>query len=137
MGKDGSLAARELYSSLYFHLEARGLTVGDLARRVAALGETVGTRTLQRLADPERPLKHIDTRVLEAIWRALGTEIGALLVFAPLLAPDLRRLPAVEHIILLGHGGTDDAANLALGCGACNLAKGTRIGVSDLLSSFR
>jgi 5-methylcytosine-specific restriction endonuclease McrA len=37
----------------------------------------------------------------------------------------------VEHIIPLNHGGTDDVANLALGCGACNLAKGTRISALD------
>lgn len=37
----------------------------------------------------------------------------------------------VEHIIPLSHGGVDDAENLALGCSACNLAKGPRIGVPD------
>lgn len=37
----------------------------------------------------------------------------------------------VEHIIPLRHGGADNAENLALGCNACNLAKGSRIGVLD------
>ena len=32
----------------------------------------------------------------------------------------------IEHIIPRSRGGTDDLANLALGCNACNLAKGSR-----------
>lgn len=32
-----------------------------------------------------------------------------------------------EHIVPSSRGGIDDADNLALGCNACNLAKGTRI----------
>jgi hypothetical protein len=33
----------------------------------------------------------------------------------------------VEHIVPTSRGGTDDPANPALGCNACNLAKGSRI----------
>jgi DNA-binding Xre family transcriptional regulator len=94
MGTNGSVTARELYSSLHFHLEEHHLTVVDLAQRIALTGETVDIRTLQRLADPDRPLRQIDTRVLDAVCRALGIEIGALLVFAPAPGPDLQRLPA-------------------------------------------
>jgi len=93
MGTNGSRSARELYSGLRFLIEERGLTVADLARRVAAQGETVDARTLRRLADPDRPLKLVDTRVLDAVCRALGIDIGELLVFAPILGDELRRLP--------------------------------------------
>lgn len=37
----------------------------------------------------------------------------------------------IEHIIPVSRGGTDGAANLALGCIACNLAKSTRIEVAS------
>src|SRR5436309_15082468 len=94
MGTNGSVSARELYSSLDFQLEEHHLTVVDLARRIAVAGETVDIRTLQRLADPDRPLRQIDTRVLEALCCTLGIEIGALRVFAPALGPDLQRFPA-------------------------------------------
>lgn len=93
MGANGSQSARELYSGLRFLIDERGLTIADLARRVAAQGETVDARTLRRLADPDRPLKLVDTRVLDAVCRALGIGIGDLLVFAPTLGTDLRRLP--------------------------------------------
>ena len=33
----------------------------------------------------------------------------------------------IDHIIALQHGGTDDAANLALACHHCNLRKGTNL----------
>lgn len=37
----------------------------------------------------------------------------------------------IEHIVPSSHGGTDDPENLALGCNACNLAKGSRIDAPD------
>jgi hypothetical protein len=33
----------------------------------------------------------------------------------------------VEHIVPVAHGGRDDAANSALACSACNLAKGSAL----------
>lgn len=93
MGTNGSRSARDLYSGLRFLIEEQGLTVADLARRLTAQGEAVDARTLRRLADPDRALKLVDTRVLEAVCRVLGIDIGDLLVFAPALGTDLRRLP--------------------------------------------
>lgn len=93
MGTNGSRSARDLYSGLRFLIEEQGLTVADLARRLTAQGEAVDARTLRRLADPDRALRLVDTRVLEAVCRVLGIDIGDLLVFAPTLGTDLRRLP--------------------------------------------
>lgn len=93
MGASDSGATRELYSGLRFLIEDRGFTVAGLARRIAAVGEAVDARTLRRLADPDRPLKQIDTRVLDAVCRALGLDLGDFLVFAPTFEADLRRLP--------------------------------------------
>jgi len=82
-----------MYSGLRFLLEERNLTVADLARRIVALGEGADMRTPQRLADPERPLRQIDARILDLICRALGIEPGDLLVFAPALGADRLQLP--------------------------------------------
>lgn len=49
----------EIYPGLRFLLDERGLTVADLARRVAELGAPVDARTPRRLPDPDRPLKTI------------------------------------------------------------------------------
>ena len=65
-------SARAMYSGLSFLLEEQGLTVADLARRAAALGEGADLRTLQRLADPERPIRQVDARILDLVCRALG-----------------------------------------------------------------
>lgn len=88
---------RERYSGLRFVLEERGLTVAALAARISAQGERVDARTLERFADPDRPLRQIDTRILDAVCRALGVERGDLLAFAPAVAPDLRRLPEARQ----------------------------------------
>lgn len=93
MGTDESGSAREMYSGLRFLLEERGIAVIDLTRRVTALGEAIDARTLQRLADPDRPLRQIDARILDAICRALGIELGDLLVFASSVGEYLQRLP--------------------------------------------
>lgn len=85
---------RTLYSGLRFLLEDRQLSVADLAQRIVSLGEVVSGRTLQRLADPTRPLRLVDTRILDAICRALSIELGDFLIFAPDLDADLRRLPS-------------------------------------------
>lgn len=37
----------------------------------------------------------------------------------------------VEHIVPRSRGGTDDLANLALSCSACNLAKGAAVAGPD------
>jgi len=37
----------------------------------------------------------------------------------------------IERIVPSSQGGADDPENLALGCNACNLAKGARIGMPD------
>jgi DNA-binding Xre family transcriptional regulator len=97
MNGNGSPSARELYSGLRFVLEERNLTVADLAHRVAALGEPIDVRTLQRLADPDRPLKLVDARVVERVCRALGIDIGDFLALVEPLAPQLSTLPPGEQ----------------------------------------
>ncbi len=97
VGANGSRTARELYSGLRFLIEERGITIADLARRVASQGEAVDVRTLRRLANPDRPLKLVDTRVLDAVCRALGVDIGELLVFVPTLGANLRHLPEARQ----------------------------------------
>lgn len=37
----------------------------------------------------------------------------------------------IEHIVARQHGGTDDAANLALACPECNFQKGTNLSGID------
>lgn len=86
-----------MYSSLRFLLEERGLTVGELARRIAEFGGAVDARTLQRLTDPDRTLRQVDARVLDLVCRALGVALGDFLVFAEPLAPRLRRLSPTEQ----------------------------------------
>ncbi len=94
---NGPQPARELYSGLRFLLEERGLTLADLAGRIAALGAVVDTRTLRRLADPDRPIKQIDARVVDLVCRALGLGLGDFLAFAEPLAPRLSRLLPAEQ----------------------------------------
>lgn len=89
--------ARELYSGLAFLLEGRGLTPADLLGRIRALGEAVDARTLQRLLDPDRPIRQVDSRVAELVCRALGVELGDFLVFAAPLAARLTTLPPAER----------------------------------------
>src|SRR5436305_271162 len=83
---NGPQPARELYSALRFLLDERGLGVADLAGRIEGLGEAVDARTLNRLADPDRPIKQVDARVVDLICRALDVEIGRLFAFAEPLA---------------------------------------------------
>lgn len=97
MGTDEAASARQMYSGLHFLLEERGIAVADLTRRVAALGEAIDARTLQRLADPDRPLRQIDARILDAVCRVLGIELGNLLVFAPAIHEKLHRLSEREQ----------------------------------------
>jgi hypothetical protein len=40
----------------------------------------------------------------------------------------------IEHVLPRQHGGTDDAANLALACSRCNLHKGTNLTGIDPLT---
>lgn len=93
MANNGESPGRTLYSGLRFLLQDRQLSIADLARRIASLGEGVDTRTLHRLADPTRPLRLVDTRILDAICRALSVDLDDFLVFAPDLDADLRCLP--------------------------------------------
>ena len=88
---------RAAYSRLAFLLEERGLTPAELRQRVEAQGDAVDVKTLNRLADPDRPIKHVETRIADAICRALEVEVGDLLVFTEPLAPTLQTLPAAEQ----------------------------------------
>lgn len=89
---NGSQPAPELYSGLRFLLDDRGLTVADLARHVMELGATVDVRTLQRLSDPDRPIKQVDARVVALICEALGVDLGGLLAVMPPHSARLDRL---------------------------------------------
>lgn len=94
---DDRQPARELYSGLAFLLEDRGLTPADLVGRIRALGQTVDARTLQRLLDPDRPIKQFNSRVVELVCRALGVGLGDFLVYTEPLAPRLAALPQPER----------------------------------------
>src|SRR5437867_12348769 len=94
---DGPRPVRELYSALHFLLEERGLSVADLAGQIKGLGEAVDARTLNRLADPDRPIKQVDARVVDLICRALGVEIGTLFAFAEPLASGLKAMPPAHQ----------------------------------------
>lgn len=72
---------REAYSRLAFLLEERELTRAALWQRVREQGDSIDMKTLTRLAYPDRPVKLLDTRVADAICRALGIDMGDLLVF--------------------------------------------------------
>jgi hypothetical protein len=72
-----------MYSGLRFLLDERGLTAVALARRIAELGAAVDARTLQRLSDPDRPIKQVDARVVALLCDALHIEIGGLLAVMP------------------------------------------------------
>lgn len=91
--RERTVAGARSYSRLAFLLQERGLTADELYRHVRDLHEPIDLRTIQRLADPDRPLRHVDMRIMDALCRALEVEIGELLVFAPALAVTLRRLP--------------------------------------------
>ena len=68
------------------------MTRSELRRRILALGDSNGPKTLARLADPDRPIRQVETRVADAICRALGTELGDLFVVADPLAAGLTKL---------------------------------------------
>lgn len=72
---------REAYSRLAFLLEERELTRAALWQRVREQGDSIDMKTLTRLADSDRPVKLLDTRVADAICRALVIDMGDLLVF--------------------------------------------------------
>lgn len=72
---------REAYSRLAFLLEERELTRAALWQRVREQGDSIDMKTLTRLAYPDRPVKLLDTRVADAICRALVIDMGDLLVF--------------------------------------------------------
>ncbi len=71
MVTNGTLPPPEMYSGLRFLLDERGLTATALARQLAALGAMVDVRTLQRLADPYRPIERVDARVVGLLCDAL------------------------------------------------------------------
>lgn len=87
----------DAYSRLKFILEARGLTTADLLQRLRAQGDGVDGKTLARLADPDRPIKQLETRIAGGICRALGIDLGDLVVFVPSLAPNLRELDEAQQ----------------------------------------
>ena len=97
MGTNGAQLVPEMYSGLRFLLDERGLTAAELARRIAALGATVDARTLQRLADPDRPIERVDARVVGLVCDALQVEIGALLAVMPPHSARLDRLSEAEQ----------------------------------------
>ncbi len=84
---------REAYSRLSFLLDERGMTRADLQRRLRVQGDSVDAKALNRLANPDRPIKQVDTRIVDAICRALGIELGDLLAFTEPLAMQLKKLP--------------------------------------------
>ena len=84
---------REAYSRLSFLLEERGLTRADLQRRLRTQGDSVDAKALNRLADPDRPIRQVDTRIVDAICRALDIELGDLLAFTEPLTMQLKKLP--------------------------------------------
>ena len=88
---------REAFSRLSFLLEERGLTSADLVRQIRVQGDSVDPKTIQRLVDPDRPVRQVETRVADAICRALDIEMGELLVFAEPLAPALQTLPEAKQ----------------------------------------
>ncbi|HEX5502196.1 MAG TPA: helix-turn-helix transcriptional regulator [Thermomicrobiales bacterium] len=84
---------REAYSRLAFLLEERDSTRAALWQRVREQGDSIDMKTLNRLADPDRPVKLLDTRVAGAICRALGVDMSELLVFVDSPPPHLATLP--------------------------------------------
>ena len=84
---------REAYSRLSFLLEERGMTRADLQRRLRAQGDSVAVNALNRLVDPDRPIRQVDTRIVDAICRALDIELGDLLAFTEPLTVQLKKLP--------------------------------------------
>ena len=94
MVKDGSQPVPEVYSGLRFLLDERRLTVPALVQRISALGATVDARTLQRLSDPDRPIKQVDARVVALLCDVLHVEIGGLLAIMP---PDSARLDSLSE----------------------------------------
>lgn len=87
----------DAYSRLKFLLEERGLTTAELHHCLRAQGDAVDLKTLSRLADPARPIKQLETRIAGAICRTLGIDLGALVVFIPALAPNLRELTPTQQ----------------------------------------
>jgi DNA-binding Xre family transcriptional regulator len=87
----------EAYSRLTFLLAEQGIAPDALRRRLIAKGEAIDERTLARLNDPDRPVKHVQMRVAGAICRALGIELGELFVFAPALDDALQEFPAEKQ----------------------------------------
>lgn len=85
---------REAYSRLAFLLEERDLTRAGLWQRVREQGDSIDMKTLNRLADPDRPVKLLDTRVAGAVCRALGVDMSELLVFVDAPPPRLATLAA-------------------------------------------
>jgi hypothetical protein len=83
MARNGAPQLPELYSGLRFLREERALTLDTLARRIADLGSSIDSRTLQRLDDPDRPIKQVDARVVALLCDALHIEIGGLLAITP------------------------------------------------------
>jgi DNA-binding Xre family transcriptional regulator len=83
---------RDAYSRLSFILAARGLTLAALRERLRAQGDPLDSKTLARLANPDRPIKQVETRVADALCRALAIDLTELIAFAPPLAPRLREL---------------------------------------------
>ena len=88
---------RDAYSRLSFILAERGLTIAALRERLRAQGDPLDGKTLARLADPDRPIKQVETRVADALCRALAIDLADLIAFAPPLAPRLRDLTPAQQ----------------------------------------
>lgn len=97
MDTNGTPPLPEMYSGLRFLLDERGLTATALARHLAELGATVDARTLQRLADPDRPIERVDARVVGLLCDALHVEIGGLLAVMPPHSARLDHLSEAEQ----------------------------------------
>lgn len=80
------------YSRLKFLLDERSLTPADLNRCLGERGHAFNSKSLARLADPDRSLERVDLRAVGAICQALGVGLDDLIVFAEADQTPLRSL---------------------------------------------
>lgn len=73
----------DAYSRLSFILTDQGLSVAALRERLRDQGDSLDSKTIARLVDPDRPIKQLETRVADALCRALTVDLADLIAFAP------------------------------------------------------
>ena len=84
---------RDAYSRLSCILAEQRLTLAALRARLREQGDPLNGKTLARLTDPDRPIKQVETRVADALCRALSVNLAELIAFAPSLTVTLQALP--------------------------------------------